>query len=105
MGFQLHGTANKVTPVENQYHAVDNTVSLEEFQMHSTANKLVSEEIGKLCKVCGFTVLPPDYQCKVCGVAIHCHCYDWNPLGAWTAFGWTCDSCQDGLIQDKGFYQ
>jgi hypothetical protein len=103
MGFQLHGTANKVISEDNQYHAAGNTVSLEEFQMHGTAIKLVSEEIGKLCKACGFTVLPPDYQCKVCGMAIHRHCYEWQPLGALTACGWTCDSCQGGLIQDKGF--
>lgn len=104
MCFQLHGTANKVISEENKYDATGNTVSLDEFQMHGTANELVSEEIGKLCRACGLTVLPPDYQCEGCGMVIHHHCYEWQPLGALTASGWTCDSCQGGLIQDKGYY-
>ena len=102
MGFELHGATNKVILEENQYHAAGNTVKFKEFKMHGTTIKEVLEEIGKLCKTCGFTVLPSDYQCKVCGMAIHHHFYECKPLGIWTALWWTCDGCQGGLIQDKG---
>ena len=104
MGFQLHGATNKVISEENQYHATGNIVNFEEFQMHGTTIKEVSEKIGKLCLTYGFTVLPFDYQCKVCGMAIHRHCYEYKPLGIWNALWCACDGFQGGLIQDKGFY-
>ncbi|KAH9321819.1 hypothetical protein KI387_016458 [Taxus chinensis] len=90
MEFQLHCAANSVVSDETHFNNPDNTVR--------------SEEIGNLCKVCGFTVFPSGYQCKVCGLAIHEHCSDLGCSGMWTTSGWTCDGCQGGLVEGQGLY-
>jgi len=106
-GFPYNGLIIPSNTVDNMVAELPNEFSQENlmgFQLHGTANELVPEEIGKLCKACRLTVLPLDYQCKGCGMVIHYQCYEWQPLGALTSLGWTCDSCQGGLIQEKGYY-